>query len=217
VSLPQLLGEVSACRICAAMLPHDPRPILRVCKSARLLIISQAPGSKAHQSGIPWDDVSGNRLREWMNLDRSVFYDRRKIAIMPMAFCYPGAEKKGGDNPPPPKCASTWHERLLKHLPNLRLTLLVGQYSQARYLGLSRKKTMTETVMAFSEYGPELFPLPHPSWRSRIWMDKQPWFEKSLIPRLQRAVHSVIADESNARSGLIHTGRRPYLRSAVQD
>jgi uracil-DNA glycosylase len=209
MSLTQLLREIRACRICEAMLPHGPRPILRVSKSARLLIISQAPGSKVHQSGIPWDDASGDGLRDWMNLDRSVFYDQRKIAIIPMGFCYPGAEKSGGDSPPRPECASTWHERLLKHMPNLQLTLLVGHYSQARYLGPDRKRTMTETVKAFSEYGPGLFPLPHPSWRSRIWMRKHPWFEQLLIPRLRRAVHNAMVaggdcsqDASSAHSDL---------------
>jgi uracil-DNA glycosylase len=197
VSLPRLLREISACRICEGKLPHGPRPLLRASKSARLLIVSQAPGRKAHQTGVPWDDASGERLRDWMALDRSIFYDLRKIAIIPMAFCYPGVEKSGGDRPPRLECAPAWHQRLLEYLPNLQLTLLVGQYSQTRYLGSRRKKSMTETVKAFSEYGPMFFPLPHPSWRSRLWMQKQPWFEESVIPRLRRAVHHVIADDGD--------------------
>jgi uracil-DNA glycosylase len=195
VSLQRLLREISACRICEANLPHGARPTLRVSRGARLLIISQAPGSKVHQTGIPWNDASGDRLRDWMNLDHSTFYDETKVAIVPIGFCYPGASANGGDKPPRPECAPLWHERVLDHLPNLQLTLLVGQYSQTRYLGSSRKKSMTETVKAFPEYGPKFFPLPHPSWRSGIWMRRQPWFEQSVIPQLRRAVQRVIAND----------------------
>jgi uracil-DNA glycosylase len=166
---------------------------LRVSKGARLLIISQAPGIKVHQTGVPWNDASGNRLRDWMDLDRSTFYDER-IAIVPIGFCYPGSEANGGDKPPRPECAPHWHERVLDHLPNLQLTLLVGQYSQRRYLGSSRKRSMTETVKAFSEFGPKFFPLPHPSWRSGIWMRRQPWFEQVVIPKLRTAVQRAITD-----------------------
>jgi uracil-DNA glycosylase len=194
MSLPRLLREISACRICETELPHSPRPILRVSGSARLLIISQAPGSKVHQTGVPWNDASGNRLRDWMDLDRSMFYDRTKIAIVPIGFCYPGAAASGGDKPPRPECAPLWHERVLDHLPNLQLTLLVGRYSQKRYLGSGRKGSMTETVKAFTEYGPTFFPLPHPSWRSGIWMQRQPWFEQETIPWLRRAVQRAIKD-----------------------
>lgn len=201
MSLPQLLREISACQICEAMLPQGPRPILRVSKSARLLIISQAPGSKVHQTGVPWNDASGDRLRDWMNLGRSIFYDETRIAIVPMGFCYPGAEANGGDKPPRPECAPRWHERVLDHLPNLQLTLLVGQYSQRRYLGSGRKRSMTETVKAFPEFGPQFFPLPHPSWRSQIWMQRQPWFEHVVIPQLRRAVHRAITDEGHRSRG----------------
>jgi uracil-DNA glycosylase len=194
MSLPRLLREISACRICEAELPQGPRPILRASRGARLLIISQAPGSKVHQTGVPWNDPSGDRLRDWMNLDRSTFYDRAKIAIVPIGFCYPGAAASGGDKPPRPECAPLWHERVLDHLPNLQLTLLVGQYSQKRYLGSGRKGPMTETVKAFTEYGPKFFPLPHPSWRSGIWMQRQPWFEQETIPWLRRAVQRAIKD-----------------------
>jgi uracil-DNA glycosylase len=129
-----------------------------------------------------------------MNLDRSTFYDRAKIAIVPIGFCYPGAAASGGDKPPRPECAPLWHERVLDHLPNLQLTLLVGQYSQKRYLASGRKSSMTETVKAFAEYGPKFFPLPHPSWRSGIWMKRQPWFEQEILPRLRRAVQRAIKD-----------------------
>jgi len=194
MSLPRLLREIGACRICEAELPHGPRPILRASRSARLLIISQAPGSKVHQTGVPWNDASGDRLRDWMDLDPSMFYDETKIAIVPIGFCYPGAAASGGDKPPRPECAPLWHERVLDHLPNLQLTLLVGQYSQKRYLGSGRKGSMTETVKAFAEYGPKFFPLPHPSWRSGIWMQRQPWFEQETIPWLRRAVQRAIKD-----------------------
>jgi uracil-DNA glycosylase len=194
MSLPRLLREIGACRKCETELPHGPRPILRVSGSARLLIISQAPGSKVHQTGVPWNDASGNRLRDWMDLDRSTFYDRTKIAIVPIGFCYPGAAASGGDKPPRPECAPLWHDRVLDHLPNLQLTLLVGQYSQKRYLASGRKGSMTETVRASAEYGPKFFPLPHPSWRSGIWMQRQPWFEQETIPWLRRAVQRAIID-----------------------
>jgi uracil-DNA glycosylase len=194
MSLPRLLREIGACRKCETELPHGPRPILRVSGSARLLIISQAPGSKVHQTGVPWNDASGNRLRDWMGLDHSMFYDQTKIAIVPMGFCYPGAAPSGGDMPPRPECAPLWHERVLDHLPHLQLTLLVGQYSQKRYLTSGRKGSMTETVKAFAEYGPKFFPLPHPSWRSGIWMQRQPWFEQETIPWLRRAVQRAIID-----------------------
>jgi uracil-DNA glycosylase len=194
MSLKRLLHEISACRICEADLPHGPRPVFRASTGARLLIISQAPGSKVHQTGIPWDDASGDRLRNWMDLDRSTFYDETRIAILPIGLCYPGAAANGGDKPPRPECAPLWHERVIDHLSNLQLTLLVGQYSQRRYLGSSRKSSMTETVKAFPEYGPKFFPLPHPSWRSGIWMRRQPWFEEAVIPQLRRAVQRVIKD-----------------------
>ena len=205
MSLPHLLREIRACRVCEANLPRAPRPILRVSRGARLLIISQAPGIKVHQTGIPWNDASGDHLRDWMNLDRSTFYDKTKVAIVPIGFCYPGAGENGGDKPPRPECAPLWHQRVFEQLPNLQLTLLVGQYSQMRYLGSNRKRSMTETVEAFTEYGPKFFPLPHPSWRSRIWMRRQPWFEQTVVPQLRRAVQRVLADEG--------TRPRPQLSS----
>jgi uracil-DNA glycosylase len=192
MSLTRILREVRACRICEAELPLGPRPVLQLAGTARLLIIGQAPGSKVHRSGIPWNDASGDRLREWLKLDRSTFNDAARVAILPIGFCYPGAGENGEDQPPRPACAPLWHERLLTHLPDLQLTLLVGQYAQRHYLGAGRKGSLTETVKAFSEYGPRFFPLPHPSWRSPIWMRKHPWFEHIVIPELRKAVDNLI-------------------------
>ena len=192
MSLKRLLHEVRACRICEAKLPLGPRPVVQLASTARLLIVGQAPGSKVHRSGVPWDDASGDRLRDWLGLDRSTFFDEGKVAILPMGFCYPGAGKNGGDNPPLPECAPRWHERLLKHLPDLQLTLLVGQYAHRYYLDAGTRTSMTETVKAFSQYGPRFFPLPHPSWRSAIWMEKNPWFEEEVIPKLRNGVRKVV-------------------------
>lgn len=192
MSLERLLREVRACRICEADLPLGPRPVVQLSNSAQLLIIGQAPGSKVHQSGIPWNDASGDRLRDWLELDRSIFFDEARVAILPMGFCYPGAGESGGDNPPRPECAARWHERLLKHLPDARLTLLVGQYAHRHYLAAGRKTSMTETVRAFSQHGPQFFPLPHPSWRNVIWMRKHPWFEETVIPELRKAVKKFV-------------------------
>jgi uracil-DNA glycosylase len=183
-----LLKEVRACRLCAEHLPLGPRPVLRMTSGARLLIIGQAPGTKVHESGIPWNDRSGDRLRQWLAMDREAFYDESRIAIMPMGFCYPGVDKNGGDRPPRPECAPAWHERLRAHLPAIGLTLLVGQYAQARYLGARRKPTMTETVHSWREYGPEYIPLPHPSWRNTGWLKRNSWFETELIPVLRQRV-----------------------------
>jgi uracil-DNA glycosylase len=186
--LDKLLRDVRACRLCAGHLPLGPRPVLRMTSTARLLIIGQAPGTKVHESGIPWNDRSGDRLRQWLAMDRDAFYDESRIAIMPMGFCYPGVDKNGGDRPPRPECAPAWHERLRAHLPDIGLTLLVGSYAQAHYLGARRKATMTETVRAWRDYGPELVPLPHPSWRNTGWLKRNPWFETELIPALRRQV-----------------------------
>src|SRR5665213_1717916 len=195
MSLKRILRDVRACRICEAELPLGPRPVVQLASTARLLIIGQAPGSKVHRSGIPWNDASGDRLRDWLGMDRSTFFDDAKIAILPMGFCYPGAGENGGDNPPRPECAPRWHERLLRHLPGLQLTLLVGQYAHRHYLGAGRKSSVTETVKAFSENGPEFFPLPHPSWRSAIWMREHPWFEHTVIPALRELMQRLFASD----------------------
>lgn len=187
-TLPSLLAEVRACRVCEGHLPLGPRPVLRASKTARLLIVGQAPGTKVHASGVPWDDASGDHLREWLALDHQTFYDERQVAIVPMGFCYPGTAKKGGDLPPRPECAPLWHARLRALMPSVELTLLVGQYAQAHYLGRRKKATLTETVAAYREYLPDLLPTPHPSWRSRLWMRKNPWFEAEVVPHLRERV-----------------------------
>jgi uracil-DNA glycosylase len=192
MSLKRVLRDVRACRICEAQLPLGPRPVVQLASTARLLIVGQAPGSKVHRTGVPWDDASGDRLRDWLGLDRSTFYDDAKVAILPIGFCYPGAGKNGGDNPPRPECAPKWHGLLLKHLPDRQVTLLVGQYAHRYYLGAGRKTSMTETVRAFSQYRPQFFPLPHPSWRSVIWMRENPWFEKEIIPELRSTVQKLV-------------------------
>jgi len=192
MSLTRLLREVRACQICAAHLPLCSRPVVQLASTARLLIIGQAPGSKVHQSGIPWSDASRDRLRDWFQIDRSVVYDKAEVAVLPMGFCYPGAGESRGDLPPRPECAPLCHERLLKHLPHLEVTVLVGQYAQRHHLGSQRMRSMTETVKTFTAYGPQFFSLPHPSWRSVIWMRKHVWFERSVIPELQKVVRNAI-------------------------
>lgn len=187
-----LLAEVRACRLCAAHLPLGPRPVVRMAPAARVLVIGQAPGTKVHNSGIPWNDPSGDRLREWLAVDRTRFYDPGQFAIMPMGFCYPGVDKNGGDAPPRPECAPQWHDRLRVFLPRIALTLLVGSYAQARYLGRSRARTMTETVRQAGRYGPAVIPLPHPSWRNTAWIRKNPWFEAEILPDLRSRVRALI-------------------------
>ena len=186
--LENILRDARACTLCADHLPLGPRPILRAKAKSRLLIIGQAPGTKVHESGIPWNDRSGDRLRHWLDIDQDTFYDESRVAIMPMGFCYPGRDAKGGDLPPRKECAPTWHPQLLPLLRNVSLTLLVGSYAQAHYLKARRKKTLTETVKAWREYSPDFLPLPHPSWRNTSWIKKNPWFEKELVPNLRRRV-----------------------------
>jgi uracil-DNA glycosylase len=184
-SLDQLLGQIRACRACERDLPYVPRPIVRATVTARLLIVGQAPGVRAHQSGIPWNDSSGKRLREWMNVDRESFYDEHRIAIIPMGYCYPG-RGKSGDLPPRRECAKLWLGQLFNHLPQVQLTLLVGQYAQSHYLGSRRKSTLTETVRTWRDYKPTFLPLPHPSGRNNAWLRRNPWFEAEVIPALRR-------------------------------
>ena len=189
--LDALLEEVRACRVCAAHLPLGPRPVLRCRASARLLIVGQAPGTRVHETGIPWNDPSGDRLRAWMGLDRDQFYDESRIAIIPIGYCYPGRDIRGGDLPPRPECAERWLPRLLALLPNIRLTLLVGGYAQRHYLGPRAKATLTETVRAWREYAPEYLPLPHPSFRNQRWLKQNPWFEAEVLPALRRALEEM--------------------------
>ncbi|MBT5050435.1 MAG: uracil-DNA glycosylase family protein [Rhodospirillaceae bacterium] len=189
----RLLRDVRGCNLCAEKLPLGPRPVVKGTPSARIMIVGQAPGTKVHQSGVPWDDASGRRLRDWLDLDDGTFYDEDLIAIVPMGFCYPGANPKGGDNPPRPECAPLWHPPLRGALPHIELTLLVGQYAQRWYLKGRMKKTMTETVRSFRDYLPEFLPTPHPSWRTTAWQNKNPWFEAEIVPDMRRRVHELIA------------------------
>jgi uracil-DNA glycosylase len=190
--LASLLREIRACCVCAEHLPLGPRPVLRAKASARLLIIGQAPGIKVHESGIPWNDRSGDRLREWLQLDRDTFYDESRVAIVPMGFCYPGVDKNGGDRPPRKECAPLWHARVVQRLPKIELTLLVGSYAQAYYLKDRRRSPMTETVRAWRQYVPQYLPLPHPSWRNTAWIRRNPWFEAELLPELRDRVKSLL-------------------------
>ncbi len=185
--LPTLLAEIRACQHCATHLPHGVRPIVQAGSDARVLIIGQAPGTRVHESGVPWDDASGARLREWLGLDEATFYDPAQIALMPMGFCFPGTGSTG-DLPPRPECAPLWHERLRAALPEVRLTLLVGQYAQGRYLPARPRRSMTEAVRCFAEAPDGMFPLPHPSWRVTLWMRKHPWFESEVLPALRARV-----------------------------
>lgn len=186
------LAEARACRLCAADLPLGPRPVLRASATARLMIVGQAPGTRVHASGIPFNDPSGDRLRAWLRIDRETFYDERRLAILPMGLCYPGQDVRGADKPPMKICAPTWHPRIRPLLPKLELTLLVGLYAQARYLGPARKKSLTETVQCWRDYGPEFLPLPHPSWRNTAWLKRNPWFEAEVLPELRRRVATLL-------------------------
>lgn len=182
--LKDLLADVRGCALCEAHLPLGPRPIVRVSATARLLIIGQAPGTRVHASGIPWDDPSGERLRQWLAVDKVQFYDESLTAIVPMGFCYPG-KGKSGDLPPRPECAPQWHEALLAHMPNIELTLLVGSYAQNHYLGKTRG-TLAERVREHAALDGPYIPLPHPSPRNTLWLRRNPWFEEEVVPVLQR-------------------------------
>lgn len=190
-SIANMLSEIRKCTVCAAHLPHAPRPVLQAGAKARIVIIGQAPGSKVHESGVPWQDQSGDRLRDWTGLDKATFYDPSRIALVPMGFCYPGAGDDA-DLPPRPECAPLWHARLLARLSKATLTVLVGIHAQAYYLRNPRKMTMTETVRSFAVVAPGFFPLPHPSWRSTGWMRRNPWFEAEVLPELRRNVRSAL-------------------------
>jgi uracil-DNA glycosylase len=191
-SLVALLERVRACDICKDTLPLGPRPVVRAKSSARILIIGQAPGTKVHETGIPWNDPSGDRLRDWLQLDKDTFYDDSRVAIVPTGFCYPGRYEKGGDLPPRPECAPAWHGQILSYLVNVRLTLLVGSYAQAVYLGDRKKRTLTETVAAWQSYMPDYLPTPHPSWRTKHWAKKNPWFEAELVPEIRKIVKALL-------------------------
>jgi len=186
-TLPDLLAAIRACSLCP--LPFGPRPIVQAGAGARLLIIGQAPGARVHNSGVPWDDDSGDRLRDWLAIDKALFYDPERVALMPMGFCYPGS-RKGGDAPPRPECAPLWHERLRAALPNIALTLYVGSYAHARYL--PARTGVTEAVAANAQRTDGSFALPHPAWRVVRWMKQNPWFETETLPRLRAEVRRVL-------------------------
>lgn len=190
-ALGALRDQIRACRLCAAHIP-EPRPVLRPSAVARLLIAGQAPGTRVHASGVPFTDPSGDRLRAWMGVDKDVFYDTARIAIVPMGFCFPGLDAKGGDKPPRPECARAWRHKLFALMPQVELTLLVGAYAQAWHLRGRAKGSLTETVRAWADYAPAFIPLPHPSWRNTAWIKKNPWFESDLLPELRRRVAALI-------------------------
>jgi len=194
--LSQLLGEVRACRLCVDHLPLGPRPVLQVGAGARIFVCAQAPGTRVHETGLPFNDPSGDRLRRWMGIDRDIFYDPSRINIIPMGFCYPGKDPRGGDNPPRPECSQTWHPRLFDLLPEPSLMLVIGQYAQRFHLGARREKSLTETVRNWRAYGPAIVPMPHPSPRNTNWFRRNPWFEEEVVPDLQKAVAEILQDQT---------------------
>jgi uracil-DNA glycosylase len=187
--LADVAAEARACRVCAAYLPLGPRPVFRVSPTARLLIVGQAPGTKVHETGIPWNDPSGDRLRGWLGMEPDTFYDENRIAIIPMGLCYPGRLPNGGDAPPRRECAPLWRERLVSLMPDIRLTLLVGTYALVHTLG---RGPMSERVRAYRTFLPRYFPLPHPSWRTNAWERKNPWFTQEVLPALRAAAADVL-------------------------
>lgn len=187
--LSTLLREVRACTLCED-LPLGPRPVVQIDSTAKILIAGQAPGSRVHETGVPFDDPSGDRLKDWMGVSKETFYDPGKIAILPMGFCYPGTGKSG-DLPPRPECAPAWREQLLAHLPDLELTLVIGQYAQAYHLGKS-KRSLTDIVKDWQSYTPDIIPLPHPSPRNNRWLSKNPWFTTDLLPVLGKRIREIL-------------------------
>ena len=190
--LHALLDEIAACRACAGAWPHEPRPVVRVSAETRILIAGQAPGRRVHESGLPFDDPSGDRLRSWMGVDRATFYSDARIGVAAMAFCFPGTNPKGGDYPPPRRCAELWRGRLLAGLPHVELTLLVGSYAQAWTLG-RRCGPLNDTVRAWRAHLPERLVLPHPSWRNTAWLKRNPWFEVEVTPYLRQRVREILS------------------------
>nr|WP_282452922.1 uracil-DNA glycosylase family protein [Lysobacter sp. CAU 1642] len=186
-----MLSEIRACKLCESQLPLGANPVLRAHPKARLLVVGQAPGTRVHHSGIPWNDSSGIRLRHWLGIERERFYDERSVAIVPMGFCYPGTGSSG-DLPPRPECSKTWHPKLLPLLPNIQLTLLIGHYAQAYFLGAERGRTLTDTVRDWQRYLPKYLPMPHPSPRNQLWLRSNPWFEADLVPVLRKRVADVL-------------------------
>jgi len=197
-ALRQILKEIRSCTVCESELPHAPRPVLVADARAVILIAGQAPGRKVHETGIPWNDPSGDRLRGWLGLTRSEFYDRSKIAIIPMGFCFPGTGPSG-DYPPRPECRRTWHERLLPLLRNIKLRIIVGSYAQNFHLPQQGNPTLTQTVAAWRQFTPDYFPLPHPSPRNQLWLRRNPWFERDVLPQLRATVQQVLESGNRAQ------------------
>lgn len=193
MTLDALLEEIRACRACAGELAHAPRPVVHVFPETRLLICGQAPGRRVHESGMPFTDPSGDRLRSWLGVDADTFYGDRRIGVAAQAFCFPGTDPKGGDYPPPRRCAQLWRPRLLDQLKQVELTLLVGGHAQVWALGARARASMTDTVRAWREYAPDILPLPHPSWRNTAWLRRNPWFEAEVTPWLQARVREILA------------------------
>lgn len=194
---PDIATEISTCRLCSDRFrqthtAHEPRPVAWFQPGARILIAGQAPGMRVHQSGRPFTDPSGDRLRQWMGIDENVFYDKARIAIVPMAFCFPGYNAKGADLAPPAVCAKTWRAKVLQSLPDLRLTLVIGGYAQKYHLGDVASGGVTQTVERWRDHGSEIIPLPHPSWRNSGWLKKHPWFEAELLPVLRSRVSEAL-------------------------
>lgn len=192
--MKKLLAEIRACVVCHKFLPNAPRPVLQASVSSKIIIIGQAPGQKVQNSGIPWDDQSGNELRRWLGLTKDQFYNEKIFALVPMGFCYPG-KGSNGDLPPRPECAPLWHELLLKKMKKAELIILIGQYAQNYYLGERSKPTLTETVRNYKDYLPVYLPVVHPSPRNKIWQKKNAWFELEVVPKLQKIVKSILKSE----------------------
>ena len=195
--LEHVLSDIRACRACLGDLPHEPRPVVRVFPETRLLICGQAPGRRVHESGLPFTDPSGDRLRDWMGVDCETFYADHRIGVAAQAFCYPGTApqkngRSGGDYPPPKRCATLWRPRLLEALPPMEMTLLVGGYAQVWALGERARANMTDTVRAWRDYAPDILPMPHPSWRNTAWLRRNPWFEAEVVPYLRQRVRGIL-------------------------
>ncbi|MBZ2167712.1 uracil-DNA glycosylase family protein [Marinobacter sp. F4216] len=190
----ELVRRVRACTLCQDVLPLGPRPVVQLSESARILVVGQAPGRRVHETGLPFNDPSGDRLRDWMGVTRDTFYDEQKLAILPMGFCYPGTGKSG-DLPPRPECAETWRQALLDRLPNIELTLLIGQYAQNWHLPEGRN-TVTDTVRHWQTYWPRMMPTPHPSPRNNLWLRRNPWFEAEAVPALRERVSMVLSNSA---------------------
>lgn len=196
--LEDVLSDIRACRACLGDLPHEPRPVVRVFPETRLLICGQAPGRRVHESGLPFTDPSGDRLRDWMGVDFATFYADHRIGVAAQAFCYPGTApqkngRSGGDYPPPKRCATLWRPRLLEALPRMELTLLVGGHARVWALGGRARASMTDTVRAWRDYAPDILPMPHPSWRNTAWLRRNPWFEAEVVPYLRQRVRGILS------------------------